>query len=230
MSVLTAQKGDIHHLQQLVISLHPHEQRKFLESALSYLTNRYLASGTTKETESHSKERSSKISGTAALLRHLISNNEGLKEDLVGWLAGNSGPAIGTSIAMKRASLAALAGDEGNLLRCVSHGHILTSRQRASRESWRRLWSSLGISCTSSILQYSSRKVQIPTLSSANKADVARNGTNLTVDLWLRAPLTPDVSVYDGEVEYLHERNIKPSCGFVTTRSLSRYGSRHGHL
>lgn len=149
LNVVISKNDRIHNLQKLVISLRLHEQRKFLESTLSFLTSRYLPPEAKKAIPTQTSPR---IAGSAAILSHLISSNGGLKENLVVWLASNFGSTISSSIATKRAAFAALARDEGSPLSRFWHDHLLISLQKLFRESWKRLWSSSAISYTSSTL------------------------------------------------------------------------------
>jgi len=101
-------------LRKLVQSLHAHEQRSLLASTLRILSRNYLSSSAASWDLSVLGSTPKGVTGSAALIRDLISGHEPLSEALVEHLNKPEASPLTGSAGLRRAVLAALSSDEGN--------------------------------------------------------------------------------------------------------------------
>jgi telomere length regulation protein len=99
-------------LEVFLPKLKTHEQRKYLNSVITVLTNKHLS--TISESREDSSLKPSKlISGAAAILCALIKNSDLLKDHVVTTLTKSALPALDDSLAARRSVIAAIAQDDG---------------------------------------------------------------------------------------------------------------------
>ncbi|OCK84672.1 hypothetical protein K432DRAFT_319798 [Lepidopterella palustris CBS 459.81] len=101
-------------LRNFLLKLPAHEQRQFLNSAMSVIARQYLSS--LPETRDDTSLKPSRaISGSAGLIRELIGENEFLKDYLVSLLVSSTRSSIDSSLAVRRSAIAAISPDNGRL-------------------------------------------------------------------------------------------------------------------
>jgi telomere length regulation protein len=99
----------------LLTKLAPHEQRQFLNSTISYISNQCL--GLIPETKDELVLKPSRtISGAARFINELISENEFLKDHIVSLLTSSAGSGMDGSLAVRRSIIAAISEDQGKLI------------------------------------------------------------------------------------------------------------------
>ncbi|KAH8676639.1 telomere length regulation protein-domain-containing protein [Tricladium varicosporioides] len=103
------------HFIKLIDTLHSLEQRNLLYSIFQIISKDYFtAAVTTEANSSWWRSDSRKVSGAARLIKALTAN-ELRKNHLLAWLTNSSGAGVGEGIAIRRATLAALAEDKSDI-------------------------------------------------------------------------------------------------------------------
>jgi telomere length regulation protein len=101
-------------LVDCISQLKPFEQRKYLNSLITFIVKRYFSSDIVHH-DGGLLPTSKTISGAASLLHSLVKENEALKDHLASTLARSIIPSLDDSLAARRSVMAALAQDEGQL-------------------------------------------------------------------------------------------------------------------
>jgi telomere length regulation protein len=105
-------EGSSNVLAKLISQLKAHEQRKYFNQILIYVSNRYF--GTVLGDKNLQAETASPVvSGVARILHDIIKGNELLRDHLVTTLTRSSIPALDGSLTARRSVIAALAPDDG---------------------------------------------------------------------------------------------------------------------
>jgi hypothetical protein len=103
------------HLKKLVQTLHAHEQRSLLGSVLRVASQKFLHPTSQSWVLSELSRTPPDVAGTAALLQDFLSGNDGLTESLVELLTKPEASPLTTSQGLRRAVLAMLSLDNGEL-------------------------------------------------------------------------------------------------------------------
>ncbi|KAF2468184.1 uncharacterized protein BDR25DRAFT_290857 [Lindgomyces ingoldianus] len=101
-------------LKEFLPKMRAHEQRQYLNSAISFLAKHYLASIIDSREDSPLKP-SPAISAAAAIVHELIKGNEALEDHTVLLLTSSALPVLDDSLAARRSVIAALAQNEEKL-------------------------------------------------------------------------------------------------------------------
>lgn len=92
------------------------EQRTFIQSILQLISRDYLsATITSEDNSSWWKSDADVVSAAARLISLVLNNQESRKSHLILWLTASSGAGVGNSIAIRRASIAALLKDKDDV-------------------------------------------------------------------------------------------------------------------
>ncbi|KAH7123780.1 telomere length regulation protein-domain-containing protein [Dendryphion nanum] len=101
-------------LEVLLSKLKAHEQRKYLNSMISFITSTYFSS-TVQIKDDTPLRKSDKISGASRLVHNLIKRNEILQDHIVDSLTQSPLKALEDSIEARRSVIAAIAQEEEKL-------------------------------------------------------------------------------------------------------------------
>lgn len=114
MSILIFQEKEYRpQFLKLIGNLPSFDQRNFLFSLLKIISRDYLSSPLTTEADSQWwKSDASVVAAAASLITLVVAEDEARKNLLISWLTNSSGAGVGDGIAIRRAVLAALAGDK----------------------------------------------------------------------------------------------------------------------
>ncbi|KAF2836445.1 hypothetical protein M501DRAFT_996622 [Patellaria atrata CBS 101060] len=112
-TVLTQGKSVVA-LSKLVSKLLLHEQKKFIVSVLSVISGQFLKFSNSNVNEKEG-ETPKDISGSAALLAGLLSDNERLLEIVVTWTTSATTAGLNSSVRMLRVAFAVLSDNEDSL-------------------------------------------------------------------------------------------------------------------
>jgi len=99
-------------LEQFLLALKPHEQRKYLNSMITVIVKRHLLS-IDESRQDAPLNRSIVISGAAGVLWALIKDSELLKDHVCAVLTKPTLPALDDSLAARRSIVSTIAQDEG---------------------------------------------------------------------------------------------------------------------
>jgi len=110
--------GHIEDLTSLISQLKTFEQRKYMNSFVTFIAKQYFAAEVTSK-EDAPIPSSKAVSAAAALIYALIKESDVLKEHLVSSLTRSTIPALDDSLSARRSIIAALAKDEGKHRRLI---------------------------------------------------------------------------------------------------------------
>lgn len=103
-------------LKKFLDSLPSFEQKNFLLASLNFISKEYLSSMVTSEDDSRWWRSDTEIiSSASGLLNLILAKDEARTSQLIIWLTGASGAGAGDSIAIRRAAVAAIAGDKTHM-------------------------------------------------------------------------------------------------------------------
>jgi telomere length regulation protein len=103
-------------LADLMSRLKPFEQRKFLSAVIAFVAKHYCPPDISRHGEALSID-SAVVSGMAGLVNGLVQSSEGLKDHVVSILTRPTISSLDDSLAARRSVMAALAQDEGQIMR-----------------------------------------------------------------------------------------------------------------
>jgi telomere length regulation protein len=103
-------------LADLMSRLKSFEQRKFLSAVIAFVAKHYCPSDISRHGEAPIID-SAVVSGVAGLVYGLVQSSEGLKDLVVSILTQPTIPSLDDSLAARRSVMAALAQDEGQIIR-----------------------------------------------------------------------------------------------------------------
>lgn len=124
MSILLFQEKEYKaQFLKLIGNLPSFDQRNFLFSILKVISRDYLSSPiTTKADSQWWKSDASLVAAAASLIALFVAEDEARKNLLISWLTNSSGAGVGDGIAIRRAVLAALAGDKSDIETILDKG------------------------------------------------------------------------------------------------------------
>lgn len=103
-------------LSSLIIYLASHDQKIFLYSLLRGISEKNTTMIKKDKYDSKQHLNNDAIKGNAALIFCLVKNSTALKNALTDWLVGACGDGVGQDIFIHRITIAALSGDEGEVI------------------------------------------------------------------------------------------------------------------
>lgn len=104
------------HFEKLLGSLSTIEQRNVLYVILKLLSTEYLSAVvTTEDNPIWWQSDASVVSAAAGLITLLVAKSESRRVQLISWLTSSSGAGVGEGIAIRRATLVAIAANKSDV-------------------------------------------------------------------------------------------------------------------
>ena len=101
-------------LHSLLQTIPAYDQKAVFDIVLRDLARRYLQTQSHVSVEDDDAQRKT-IQGVAAMVRGLIESNSVIQNHLLDWLTASNGESIGLSLGLRRAVIANIAQDKGNV-------------------------------------------------------------------------------------------------------------------